>query len=266
VEEAAGNAITGRLLVVLLVEHGLELGVDGVGAAAGLDEVRALRTGRRGDDALALVVLDEGCSHAVVGLKALTHSLGLVVVALDEGLASDVVLALDLGGVVVVGIDAAGAGVSPAAGDAADDLLRGHVEVERKVNLDLLLELGGLRHGAGKAVEEDVLVAELGDLGHDHLDDERVGNEAAGVHEGGSLLAERGLLADVGAQDVAGGDVRVVVVLDELLGDSALAATRGTHDDGVDSAVQGSVNAANLGGRTSDAEHFFLRPAYLNNM
>ncbi len=96
-------------------------------------------------------------------------------------------------------VDAAGGGDAPA-GDAAHDLLVGHLEQERGGERapelgERLVERLGLGDRAREAVQDEA-VGGLGalDLLEDHADDHLVGDELAAVH------VALGLLAQVGAR------------------------------------------------------------------
>ena len=85
-----------------------------------------------------------------------------------------------------------------------------------------------------EAVEQEPVAGVLGvDALDDHPDDHLVGDELAGVHEALRLAPELGVLGDVGAQHVAGRDVRQVEVFRQPLRLGALARTRGTQQDQV---------------------------------
>src|SRR3954453_14215785 len=188
----------------------------------------------------ALVVLDERLGLVVVDGQALGDRLRLVVVALDELGAVLVADALTLGRVEldVVGVPVLRAGAP--AGQAADDLLVGHVDEQDRGQLapDLLQRLGqgvGLGDLPREAVEQEAVLG-LGAVQglQDHADDEPVGDEVARVHVLLGLPAELGALGDGGAQDVAGGEVREAEVVREALGLGALAGARGSDQDEVE--------------------------------
>ncbi len=209
------------------VEEGLDASVDGIGAAASLDEIGLVVTRVGAEDVLLLVVGNQWCSLLVIGLETLADSLGLIVVTLDEGLTGDVIFALLLRGVEVVGVDTARARVGPAAADTSDDLLIGNLEVEGGVDLDLLLELGSLVSSAGETVEKNVISLVLLKLGEDHLDHEFIRDESTRVHERSSLDTKLGLVTNLLAENVTSGDVEVAIVLDEALADGTLTTTGG---------------------------------------
>ena len=72
-----------------------------------------------------------------------------------------------------------------------------------------LVERHGLRHGAGKAVQQEPVRAGGGGqrLVDDAVDD-LVGHQLAGVHQRLGPLAQRGAVGHRLAQDVAGGELR----------------------------------------------------------
>ena len=71
-----------------------------------------------------------------------------------------------------------------------------------------------------------MVASSLAEAGAHHLDRHRVGDEIARVHVALGLDTERGLLGEVGPEEVAGGDVRHVEPLGQPLGLSSLARTR----------------------------------------
>lgn len=163
-------------------------------------------------DARVLVVADDGGGLLVVGGETLLERVGVVVGALDEGLAGEVVLHVDLGRVEGAVVGAARGGVDEAAGDAGDQ--QGVVDLELDGVLQRGLLLGqhlveglGLGDRPGEAVEDEAALALLVglELALDHADDDVVADEAAGVHDLLGLLAERGLLGDLGSEHVTGG-------------------------------------------------------------
>ena len=60
----------------------------------------------------------------------------------------------------------------------------------------------------------------------DDADDYFIGHQFPGIHEFFGLAAHFGAFFDRGAQNVAGGDLRNVVFLDEFLGLGAFAGAR----------------------------------------
>lgn len=132
----------------------------------GLPDLTGLLAGVNGlPDAGVLVVADDGRRLLVVGLETLAEGLGVVVGALHEGLASDVVLHGLLGRVEGQVVGTAGSGVDETARDARNK--------ERVVDLELdgvlqgevaLAEHGvetlGLGNGAGEAVEDEAVCRE----------------------------------------------------------------------------------------------------------
>ena len=111
-------------------------------------------------DASLAVVVDDGGGLLVVGGETLLEGVGVVVAALDKGLAGDVVLHVLLRGVEGAVVGAAGGRVDQTASDTGDE--------ERVVNLQLnsmlerllaLLEHGvetlGLGDGSGETVKDE---------------------------------------------------------------------------------------------------------------
>ena len=215
-----------NLSLVDTIKETLDSLIDGIRATTLVDKVRAIAAVIRVQNTLLLVVGNKGSSHVVISVKTLADSLGLVVITLDEGLAGDIVLALDSRRVVVISIDATRARVGPTTGDTSDDVLVRNDKVESEVNLDVLVELVSLGLGTGETIEEDVTAGVGLNLVQDHADDNGIRDETTSVHVLGSLLTELGLSANLSAEEVTGGDVVVVIVLDELLGDGTLATAR----------------------------------------
>src|SRR5207248_10894093 len=91
------------------------------------------------------------------------------------------------------------------------------------------IERLGLRHRARKAVENETPLSSMGggirggDPLGDHLDDDVVWNELAGLHDRLDLPAERSARGDRPAQHVAGGELDQPVFLFEALCLCALA-------------------------------------------
>ena len=150
---AAGKAVedgrAGTLGLALDdVEHVLP---DLAGLLAGVDAL---------PDAGLLVVVDNGGGLLVVGAEALLQGVGVVVGALDEGLAGDVVLHVLLGGVEGGVVGSARGRVDEAAGDAGDEEGVVDLELDDVAELALLLlehgvEAFSLGNGAGEAVEDE---------------------------------------------------------------------------------------------------------------
>ena len=65
----------------------------------------------------------------------------------------------------------------------------------------------------------------------DDRDDDLVGDQLAGVHDGLGALADLGAGRDRGAQHVAGRELRNAVLLDQTLGLGALARPRRPEQD-----------------------------------
>lgn len=86
-------------------------------------------------DAGLLVVLANGGGLGVVGSETLGQSLSIVIGALNQGLASDVVLHVGLGRVEDLVVRAAGGGVNQAASDT------GHKQAVVNLELNGVLEL-----------------------------------------------------------------------------------------------------------------------------
>ena len=104
----------------------------------------------------------------------------------------------------------------------------------RPAALEGVLEHLGLRDRAREAIEQEAVggLAAVDAL-HDHLADQVVRDEVALLHVLLGLLADRGLLLDREAQDVAGGVVGQVEIVDEALGLGALAGAGRAEEDEV---------------------------------
>lgn len=185
------------------------------------------------EDLLFAVVVVDGGGHFVERLEALFHDLLLVVGALREGVAGDVVLARDLGGLELGVVDAARGDVEPAAARALDDDVVGDVEAHDALDaeVELVHELRLLER-AREPVEHPAAAA----LGHlhgvlDDVEDDLVGDELALVHDVLGLHAVGGLVLDGGAEHVAGGEVADAVALNDGGALGSLAGSGGTHDD-----------------------------------
>src|SRR5699024_4186233 len=117
-----------------------------------------------------------------------------------------------------------------------DDVLR-HVELHDAVQIQAkalqdALELVGLGNGARETVEEETgLRVVLLQTRLDHADGHVVGHQVAGVHVGLGLEAQRRALADVRAEQIAGGNVGDAELLGENGGLGALAGTGGTKEN-----------------------------------
>jgi hypothetical protein len=111
-------------------------------------------------DASVAVVVDNGAGLLVVGTEALAESALVVVRALDERLAGNVIDHGGLRGVEDLVVRAAGGGVHETASDTGDKKLVGDLE------LNSVLE--GLRFGLEHAVELD----SLGNSAREAIEDE----------------------------------------------------------------------------------------------
>src|SRR3954469_22413578 len=145
-----------------------------------------------------------------VDLQAVPDGLGLVVVALHP-------LAVD---------------EHATTGEPADQLVLVDDQFEHAV--EGLAEVGqraaqllGLRDGARETVEQETgLGVGLSQAVAHHGDGDLVGHQVAGVHVDLGLLAQLGLTADVGAEDVAGRDGRNAEPARDDLGLGPLAGPR----------------------------------------
>ncbi len=116
---------------------------------------------------------------------------------------------------------------APAA-HAHDDLLVRHVDLQHVVDRHAgLLHRLGLRDGAREAVEQVArLAVGLPQALLHHLDDQLVRYQVPGVHHLLRLFAERAAGLDLGAQHVAGRNLRDAEPLADELGLRALARAR----------------------------------------
>ena len=176
----------------------------------------------------------------MVDLEAVAKGLLAVVLALDQARAVLVADSLVLGRVELHVVDVGGVLDAHApAGQAPHDLLVGHLHEQRRSQRAPLLgqrvlERVCLLLVARKAVQQEAVAGVIG--GHparDHLHDQLVGDEVAVLHVLARALAKHGALGDLGAEDVAGGDVRQAEVLAQPLGLRALAGARRAEQDQV---------------------------------
>lgn len=115
-------------------------------------------------DSGGLVVLADGGGLGVVGSQTLGESVGVVVGALDQGLAGDIVGHVALGGVEDLVVRTAGGGVDETAGDTSDE--EGVVDLELDGVLELLLagdehlvQTLGLGDSSGETVQDETACA-----------------------------------------------------------------------------------------------------------
>ena len=116
--------------------------------------------------------------------------------------------------------------------DALDELLLRDADVNHDVHLESVLgedfvELLGLDRRAGEAVEDAPLgVAVLGHVVGNHVDDNLVGGQLAGLDVGLHAASQLGAAGNLAADDLARRDMLDAVVFLEALGLGALAAAR----------------------------------------
>lgn len=118
-------------------------------------------------DARVLVVADDGRRLLVVGLETLAQRLGVVVTALHQRLARDVVLHVVLGRVEDAVVGTAGSRVDETARDARDEKGVVDLELDRVLQGQVALaehgvETLGLGDGAREAVEDEAIVRKEG--------------------------------------------------------------------------------------------------------
>ncbi len=162
-----------------------------------------------------LVVVDQRRRLLVVDLQAPADRLLLVVVALDQPRAVLVADALVLGGVELEVVDvAAFRRTRGARRDGARPRRRRPRSAAPRVRRRSSVPSASPSASAccslrGKPSSRNPSRASsLADAREDHADDHLVGDQLAGVHVALRLPAELGALGHLGAQHVAGGDVR----------------------------------------------------------
>ena len=207
-------------------EGGLDFGFEVM--AGGVDGV---------EEAAPAVVVDEGEGLAGVDVEAVADGGRVVVLADGEGGAAGVAEAVALGGEGGEVEGGAAGGADAAAGDAGHEDVVGDFEEEGAAEVDAfarekVAEEVGLGEGAGEAVEEEDVGGGVGvEDFFDHLGDEGVGDEVAGVHVGFGLEAGGGALLDGTAQEVAGGEVADAGDAGELGGEGAFAGAGCAKED-----------------------------------
>lgn len=117
-------------------------------------------------DTSLLVVTHNGAGLRVVGAQALVQGLSVVVAALNQRLARDVVLHVLLGRVEGTVVRASGGWVDETAGDALDEKAVVNLQLNGVLeSLFALLEHGveafGLRDGTGEAVKDEARGSQL---------------------------------------------------------------------------------------------------------
>ena len=163
----------------------------------------------------------------MVDRKALHHDFFFVVVALHQGLARHIVLTLNLRGVVLDVVAAAGSRVNAAARHAFNDFRIGNRDFQNEVDRHTG-GLQGLRLGnrARKPVKEESLLAVILREAFLHkTDDDVVAHKSPLIHDDLGGLAEFGAGLDSSAQHVARGNLGNA---EALLNESGLSALTGT--------------------------------------
>ena len=202
-------------------------------------------------DAGLTVVVNDGAGLLVVGTKTLAESALVVVGALDERLAGDVVDHVGLGGVEDLVVRAARGGVHETASDTGNEKLVGDLELDgvlERLGLGLqhAVELDSLGNSARETIEDetggcvstlrpcacflisshDVPVLALlvvVQLVLDHANHDLVRHQLALVHNLLGLATELGLSSDLRAKHVTGGQVAGAVLVLDPRGLSTLA-------------------------------------------
>jgi len=112
-----------------------------------------------------------------------------------------------------------------------DQQLGGQTAFEARERSGERIDLGLV---AREPVEDEAVArVALADAFGDHADYHLVGDEIAGVHVALGALSELGAFGDLGAKDVARGDVRQAEVVSQAVGLGALAGTRRAEQDQV---------------------------------
>mmetsp|Transcript_6206 Transcript_6206/g.17365 ORF Transcript_6206/g.17365 Transcript_6206/m.17365 type:complete len:220 (+) Transcript_6206:154-813(+) len=184
------------LMRQLLAQPILHLGVDNV----------AHRSLEGFEDALLFVKVHQGSSRFVVLSQPLSDAVGLVVVPLEEVLAGNVVLALNLGRLVRVAVNSSRRGVDPAVGDTIHNGLSGDVEIDDQIDIQSLVQSGGLLQRSRKSVQKQRLavVDKPVRVLHNEADHNIVRYQLALVHVLLGLVPDGGALPDVMSQNIAG--------------------------------------------------------------
>jgi len=229
----------GRSVLLKDVQHALP---DLAGLLRGVDLL---------PDAGVAVVVNDGAGLLVVGTKTLAESALVVVGALDERLAGDVVDHVGLRGVEDLVVRAAGSGVHETASDAGDKELVGDLELDGvlerlRLGLEHAVELDGLGDSAREAIEDEagehvsttwpcafsilsshdlpvLALLVVVQLVLDHANHDLVRHQLALVHDLLGLATELGLSSNLRAKHVAGGQVAGAVLLLDLWGLGTLA-------------------------------------------
>src|SRR5690606_21440627 len=134
----------------------------------------------------------------------------LVVITLDQLFAGFIILARDLRRLVLGVIDTARSRLHAATGVAADALFVVDGEFDRVIYTPArCLQRFSLRNGARETIGQKAIGAiGLSDALLDQVDDQVVGNQAAGIHHALGLQAQLGTSLDRRAQHVARGNLR----------------------------------------------------------
>lgn len=202
-------------------------------------------------DAGVAVVVNDGASLLVVGTETLAESALVVVRALDERLAGDVVDHVGLRGVEDLVVRAAGGGVHETASDTGDEELVGDLELDGVLErlglgLEHAVELDGLGNSAREAIEDEAevcvstmwLCVFIFNSSHDvpvlallvvvqlvldHANHDLVRHKLALVHNLLGLATKLSLSSNLRAKHVAGGQVAGAVLVLDPRGLSTLA-------------------------------------------
>jgi hypothetical protein len=186
---------------------------------------------------LLLIVADDRSCVVRVGVESSLQSGLVVVLSLDQRLASEVILALNFGRVELDVIRSPGSRMDPSAADPGENEAGIDVELDGVGDLlsfllEDLVELLGLHEGPGEAVQDDA--SETGGSLHvllDHSDDDFVRHELAALHHGLGLLADVRTLGHLVSQHVSRRQVANTVVLGHFRAVGALASAWWADED-----------------------------------
>ena len=169
----------------------------------------------------------------MVDRQTLHHDFFAVIVTLYEVFARHVVLAGNLGRVVLDVVAATRSGVHAAAGHTFDNFGVGHGDFEHEVNRHAgVLQSLSLRDGAREAVEKKAVLAVVGKQTFlDKPDDDVIAHEAALIHDHLGGFAEFGTGLDGGAKHVARRDLRNAEVFFDVVGLGAFTGAGGSDQD-----------------------------------
>ena len=190
----------------------------------------------------------------MIASHALDEGLASVILTVHQRLTSDVVLALNLGRVERQVIRATGSLMDATSLDSLSEHVLVHVELENAVDIHVLalehrVELLGLSHSSGEAVEKDASLAlGLAQVVLDKTNDEVVGDELAALHDAISLFAELGASSYCVTEHVASCEMADAEVVSDLGALGSLTGAGGSDHDHIHGRALGAlVPALDLG-------------------